>query len=107
MPIVQSQSKQDGINIIKEVLLLVPASKGGMPCIKQAAKPNLSTYFLPLAISFIAKSLCFKILQLDHYFRYLLLKKARLVRLKTPFIIKEENIISRYIYCTSCSLLYL
>ena len=92
---------------MEEVLLLVPASKGSILCIKRAIKPNLSAYFLLLATSFIAKSLCLKTPQPDYCFRYLPLKKARLMRLKALFIIKEENIINRYVYYTLCSLPHL
>jgi len=107
VPVARSRSEQDGIDIAEEVLLLVPASKGSMPCVKRAAKLNLSTYFLPPATSFVAESLRLKTPQPDHCFRYLLLKKARPTRLKAPFTIEEENIMNRYIHCTSCSLPHL
>lgn len=88
------RSEQDGIDIVEEVLLLVPASKGGIPCVERAAKPNLSAYFLPPATSFVAESLRLETPQPDHCFGYLLSKKARPTRLKAPFTIEEENIIN-------------
>ena len=106
MPIAWLRSKQDGINILEESLLLAPASKGSMPCVKRAAKVNLSAYFLPPATSFVAKSLRLKMPQPDYCFRYIPLKKVRLARLKAPFTVKEENIINRYRNCTLCPLLH-
>ena len=98
VPIAQSQSEQDGIDIMEEMLLLVPASKGGMACIKRAAKPNLSAQFLPPASSFVAKNLRLETPQPDHCFGYLLSKKARSAKLKVPFTIEEENIMNRYVH---------
>ena len=103
----RSRSEQDGIDIAEEVLLLVPASKGGMPCVERAVKLNLSAHFLPPATSFVAESLSLETPQPDHCFGYLPLKKARPARLKAPFTIEEENIMNRYVHCTSCSLPHL
>jgi hypothetical protein len=77
-----------------------------MPCVKRAAKVNLSAHFLPPATSFVAESLRLKMPQLDYCFRYIPLKKARLARLKALFTVKEENIINRYRNCTLCPLLH-
>lgn len=91
--VVRSRSEQDRIDIMEEMLLLAPASKGGR--VEHAAKPNLSTYFLPLATSFVAENLHLETPQPDHCFGYLPSKKARPARLKAPFTI-EENIMNRY-----------
>lgn len=99
-PVARSRSEQDGIDIAEEVLLLAPASKGGMPCVERAAKPNLSAHFLPPATSFMAESLRLETPQPDHCFGYLPSKKARPAKLKAPFTIEEENIMNRFTLTT-------
>ena len=51
----------EGIDVVEEALLLAPASKGGMPCVEWAVKPNLSAHSLPPATSFVAESLYIEI----------------------------------------------
>ncbi|KAF2807511.1 uncharacterized protein BDZ99DRAFT_573318 [Mytilinidion resinicola] len=95
-----ARSEQDGIDVLEEVLLLAPASKGGMPCVERAAKPNLSPYFSPLATSFVAGRVRLETSQPDHCFGYLPSKKARPARLKASFTIEEENIMNRFTLTT-------
>jgi len=96
VPVARSRSEQDGIDVLEETLLLVPASKGGQPYVERAAKANLSASFLPSATSFAAEGLRLETPQPDHCFGYIPSKKARPARLQSAFTIDEENIMNRY-----------
>lgn len=93
----RSRSVQDGIDILEEVLLLAPASKGGTSCVERAAKLNLSSRFSPPATSFVAEDVRLETPQPDHCYGYLPSKKAKPALLQAPFTIEEENIMNRYV----------
>lgn len=99
-PIARSRSEQDGIDLLEELLLLVPASKGGMAAVERAVKPNLNAQFLPFASSFAAENIRLETPQPDHCYGYLPSKKARPARLMAPFTIGKENAMNRYAYLT-------
>ena len=100
-------SEQDGISMVKDLLLPVPANRRGTQYVAEAVRPNLNDNFFPVGSGFLAGSLGLGMTKPDHCFGYIRLGPARLMRLEAPFTVNEENIMNRYVHCTSCSLPHL
>jgi hypothetical protein len=98
-PLARARGEQDGIDLIKDDLLIRPAIEGGAELIERAAKLNLNRSFLPQpsSVYVAAQGIRLETPHPDLCFGYLPSKKAKPGRLNAPFTMVEEETINKYV----------